>query len=120
MSKKYKAILDENYIISFPITANDQSDNVVDENLIRIMKGCLERNPKKRLTIPQLLTDPFLKPSQEPLTLPILDNLLHEVLKYAESNVIKHNEHAKITNIAKVIFTQLKTKEPINRDRWEL
>lgn len=66
MSKKYKAILDENYIISFPVTTNNQSDDVVDENLIRIMKGCLERNQKARLTIPQLLTDPFLKHLQEP------------------------------------------------------
>ncbi|CAB4411036.1 unnamed protein product [Rhizophagus irregularis] len=102
MSKKYKAILDENYIISFPVTTNNQSDNIVDENLIRIMKGCLERNQKTRLTIPQLLTDPFLKQSQEPLVLPILDNLLHEVIKYTDSNIIKYNEHAKITNIAKV------------------
>jgi serine/threonine-protein kinase TTK/MPS1 len=69
MSKKYKAILDENYIISFPTIINNQSDNVVDENLIRIMKGCLERNPKARLTIPQLLTDPFLQHSQEPCEL---------------------------------------------------
>ena len=69
MSKKYKAILDENYIISFPTTINNQSDNVVDENLIRIMKGCLERNPKSRLTIPQLLTDPFLQHLQEPCEL---------------------------------------------------
>ncbi|GES92648.1 Pkinase-domain-containing protein [Rhizophagus clarus] len=102
MSKKYKAILDENYIISFPVTTNNQSDDVVDENLIRIMKGCLERNQKARLTIPQLLTDPFLKHSQEPLVLPILDNLLHEVIKYTDNNIIRHNEHAKVTNIAKV------------------
>ncbi|RIA97077.1 kinase-like domain-containing protein [Glomus cerebriforme] len=120
MSRKYKAILDENYIISFPATTNNQNDSMVDENLIRIMKGCLERNSKSRLTIPQLLTDPFLKHSQEPLALPILDNLLHEVLKYADSNVVKHNEHTKITSIAKAIFTQLKNREPINSDTWEL
>ncbi|GBC02075.1 hypothetical protein RclHR1_04440005 [Rhizophagus clarus] len=120
MSKKYKAILDENYIISFPVTTNNQSDDVVDENLIRIMKGCLERNQKARLTIPQLLTDPFLKHSQEPLVLPILDNLLHEVIKYTDNNIIRHNEHAKVTNIAKAIFTQLKNREPINSDRWNL
>ncbi|KAF9195685.1 Dual-specificity kinase, spindle pole body (SPB) duplication and spindle checkpoint function [Haplosporangium sp. Z 11] len=34
----------------------------VDVDLIRIMKSCLERNPKKRSTIPELLQDSFLKP----------------------------------------------------------
>ncbi|KAG0264362.1 Dual-specificity kinase, spindle pole body (SPB) duplication and spindle checkpoint function [Mortierella polycephala] len=34
----------------------------VDVDLVRIMKSCLERDPKKRSTIPELLQDPFLKP----------------------------------------------------------
>ncbi|CAG8446481.1 4557_t:CDS:10 [Funneliformis caledonium] len=120
MTKKYQAILDENYIISFSTTTNNQNDKAIDENLIRIMKGCLERNPKARFTVPQLLTDPFLKHSQEPMVLPILDNLLHEALKYADNNLIKHNEHEKITSIAKAIFTQINKREPINCDRWNL
>jgi hypothetical protein len=34
----------------------------VDPQLIRIMKGCLAREPKDRLTIPEMLQDGFLHP----------------------------------------------------------
>ncbi|KAG0363555.1 Dual-specificity kinase, spindle pole body (SPB) duplication and spindle checkpoint function [Podila minutissima] len=39
-----------------------QFEIMVDPNLIRIMKGCLAREPKDRLSIPQLLNDVFIKP----------------------------------------------------------
>lgn len=45
--------------------SNDQPQQfeiMVDPNLIRIMKGCLAREPKDRLSIPQLLNDVFIKP----------------------------------------------------------
>lgn len=38
----------------------------VDLDLVRIMKGCLERQAKDRLTIPELLEDPFLHPYRQP------------------------------------------------------
>ncbi|KAI8352564.1 kinase-like domain-containing protein [Mortierella sp. GBAus27b] len=39
-----------------------QTTIAVDLHLIRIMKGCLAREPKDRLTIPDMLQDPFLHP----------------------------------------------------------
>ncbi|CAG8484760.1 12741_t:CDS:2, partial [Acaulospora colombiana] len=96
MVQKIKCITDSNYQIEFPETisltpkfikskpedVSQQSDVtqtiLVDENLLRIMKSCLQRNPKERMTIPALLTDPFLSDLQESVSLPILDNLLRE------------------------------------------
>ncbi|BFZ62262.1 Serine/threonine kinase mps1 [Saitoella coloradoensis] len=34
----------------------------VEADLLRVMESCLERDQKKRMTIPELLEDPFLKP----------------------------------------------------------
>lgn len=51
---------------SSPPNSNEQpqqSEIMVDPHLIRIMKGCLAREPKDRLSIPQLLNDAFIKPS---------------------------------------------------------
>ncbi|KAF9393223.1 Dual-specificity kinase, spindle pole body (SPB) duplication and spindle checkpoint function [Podila verticillata] len=51
---------------SSPPSSNEQpqqSEIMVDPHLIRIMKGCLAREPKDRLSIPQLLNDAFIKPS---------------------------------------------------------
>ncbi|CAG8522148.1 14064_t:CDS:2, partial [Cetraspora pellucida] len=75
MYQKFKCIPDPDYHIEFPPTSsliynvnqahsvdekNINQDIPVDENLLRIMKSCLQRNPKARATIPELLTDPFL------------------------------------------------------------
>lgn len=36
----------------------------VEADLLNVMKHCLQRDPKQRKTIPQLLQDPFVKPDQ--------------------------------------------------------
>jgi hypothetical protein len=36
----------------------------VEADLLNVMKYCLQRDPKQRKTIPQLLKDPFIKPDQ--------------------------------------------------------
>ncbi|CAG8739541.1 13152_t:CDS:2, partial [Ambispora leptoticha] len=78
MYQKFKCIPDPDYDIEFPPTSsliynanqahsadeNEINQDVpVDENLLRIMKNCLQRNPKARATIPELLADPFLSGS---------------------------------------------------------
>ncbi|CCJ28252.1 unnamed protein product, partial [Pneumocystis jirovecii] len=72
MFQKIKAIPDPKYFISFPIMAfpishneqNQQEGVKVDKNLIRVMKSCLERDPTKRKSIPELLQDRFLRPEK--------------------------------------------------------
>ncbi|KAG4306210.1 hypothetical protein PORY_000198, partial [Pneumocystis oryctolagi] len=72
MFQKIKAIPDPRYPINFPNMAfpishngQNQLDGVkVDKNLIRVMKSCLERDPSKRKTIPELLQDKFLRPEK--------------------------------------------------------
>ncbi|KAI8896200.1 kinase-like domain-containing protein [Globomyces pollinis-pini] len=52
---KIKCITDPSHCIPYPETEDPQ--------VIPILKGCLEYEPKKRLTIPELLSHPFLNPS---------------------------------------------------------
>ncbi|CAG8464585.1 3872_t:CDS:10 [Diversispora eburnea] len=137
MIQKIKCITDFNYQIDFPPTTslitkyyNSQDERMskqnidvqtvpVDEKLLKIMKSCLQRNPKERMTIPALLTDPFLNDSLESISPPILDCLLREVIKYTQKTNITQNSHEKITEITKAIFTQLRNKESINCEKWD-
>ncbi|KAJ3009824.1 UNVERIFIED_CONTAM: hypothetical protein HDU68_002469 [Siphonaria sp. JEL0065] len=52
--QKLNAIVDPNFQISFP--------DVKDAALLQVLKSCLNRDPKARMTIPQLLEHPFLHP----------------------------------------------------------
>lgn len=52
--QKLHAITDNNHEISFPAVPNPHAMDV--------MKRCLDRNPKERITIPQLLEHPYLHP----------------------------------------------------------
>ena len=52
MIQAIHAITDENYEISFPSIQNDY--------LLEVLKNCLQRNPQKRMTIPELLKHPYL------------------------------------------------------------
>ncbi|CAG8621503.1 2272_t:CDS:10, partial [Ambispora leptoticha] len=83
--EKFNKIQDPSYHIKFPTTSSSSSQNnnepiQVDNNLLRIMKGCLLRMPKERPTISELLSDPFL---EEPEIPSILSDVVREVLKYA-------------------------------------
>lgn len=49
--------------IEFPDLAT--SDVKVDGDLLRVMRGCLERDQTQRLTIASLLADPFLRPESK-------------------------------------------------------
>ncbi|KTW29349.1 hypothetical protein T552_01304 [Pneumocystis carinii B80] len=72
MFQKIKAIPDPRHPINFPTmafpithTGQTQPDGVkVNKNLIKVMKGCLERDQTKRKTIPELLQDQFLRPEK--------------------------------------------------------
>jgi serine/threonine-protein kinase TTK/MPS1 len=51
--QKIHAITNPNHIIPYP--------EVDDPNVVPVLKGCLIYDPKKRMTIPELLDHPFLK-----------------------------------------------------------
>lgn len=74
--QKIQAIPSGTHRIDFPDKAYAPSaakDSVRDEitartvdgDLLRVMRGCLERDQKARLTIEQLLNDPFLRPEDK-------------------------------------------------------
>ena len=50
--EKISAIVDERHVIDFPCTA--------DPMVIAVLKGCLDRNPRNRPSIEQLLSHPYL------------------------------------------------------------
>ncbi len=54
---KLRCITDPNYRISFP----KQNDVL----LLDVLKACLQRDPRKRPTIPDLLGHPYLHPSKQ-------------------------------------------------------
>lgn len=54
--KKLKAITDPNCEIIFP--------SIKDQLAVDVLKKCLQRNPKARPSIPDLLQHPFLHPSE--------------------------------------------------------
>ncbi|KAJ3091324.1 hypothetical protein HK102_000967 [Quaeritorhiza haematococci] len=53
--RKLQCIVDPNFEIEFPL--------VEDESVLEVIKSCLQRDPKKRMTIPELLAHTFLNPS---------------------------------------------------------
>jgi len=55
--KKMNAITDENYAIPFP--------PLRDQSLANAIHQCLQRNPRNRPSIPELLEHPFLRPSSQ-------------------------------------------------------
>ncbi|XP_057370805.1 probable serine/threonine-protein kinase dyrk2 [Daphnia carinata] len=56
--EKINAIVDERHIIDFPPTA--------DPMAISVLKGCLDRNARNRLSIEQLLSHPYLTCAYQP------------------------------------------------------
>ena len=56
---KVTAILNPRHEIAYPPTTS--TGEVVPEVVIDVMRGCLQRDPSKRLTIPQLLSHAMLQ-----------------------------------------------------------
>lgn len=60
---KMQAILNPAFKIKFSDTLkyDNHPDVIVQESLLDVLKSCLEREPKHRKTIPELLKHPFLQ-----------------------------------------------------------
>jgi serine/threonine protein kinase len=71
MIQKLQAIINPNYIIQF--------GPVDDPCAIEVLKSCLNRNPKQRMTIPQLLQHQFLRPFLEQPDPTIVSISLHDI-----------------------------------------
>lgn len=62
MMQKLSCIQDEKYDINYP--------PVDDPTILPVLQGCLQRNPNKRMSIPELLSHPFLRRSATPAVSP--------------------------------------------------
>lgn len=88
--EKINAIVDERYLIEFPQTA--------DPMAVSVLKGCLDRNPRNRPSIEQLLSHPYLTCANQLVNQPTA-NLSH-ILRIQLDPFIKGE---KLTEEAKVI-----------------
>lgn len=112
MYQKIQCIPNPQYLINFPTVAvptpsadepHPAPDNgvPVESDLLRVMKTCLQRDSKLRLTIPELLEDPFLRPGSAPRVrnlgvwgdenavppvppVPVMEDIVRQVLTYGE------------------------------------
>lgn len=85
--RKIMAIPNPSHVISFP--SNGVGGITVPSGLVRTLRGCLNRNPRQRPTIEQLLTygDPFLYPDAAVKdTVPVSQELIARL----QHNIIKH------------------------------
>ena len=82
--QKLHAITDPNHEIDFPTIQN--------QSLLDVMRRCLDRNPKTRIGIPDLLDHVFLNPSQEAvaptnlLTPEFLNSMLTQLSNMGQSS----------------------------------
>ncbi|KAJ3113025.1 hypothetical protein HK098_007863, partial [Nowakowskiella sp. JEL0407] len=58
--RKFQCIPDPKFEISYPTTSPFIEGGVVEESAINVLKKCLDRDPKKRSTINELLQHEFL------------------------------------------------------------
>jgi serine/threonine-protein kinase TTK/MPS1 len=78
---KIHAITNPNHVIPYPDTNYPE--------VVLLLKQCLVFNPKKRLTIPELLDHPFLKSGQKIISKDLIVDILQRAagLGLRESNV---------------------------------
>jgi serine/threonine protein kinase len=107
--RKLQCIVNPQYPINY--------DSIKDPLAVTCIQGCLTREPKKRWTIPQLLSHEFLK--NDSSKLPLTENLLFDLLKRGILKFTGHNELgsldiAKIKEIAQVgiVLIPLKAANP--------
>ncbi|KAJ1553205.1 hypothetical protein HK096_008826, partial [Nowakowskiella sp. JEL0078] len=82
--QKMQKITDPNYEINYPsetsvVVTSIESNNKeskVDPDVLEVMKLCLQREPKKRPTIPELLRHRFLSP--ETVKFDIMDGVIQK------------------------------------------
>lgn len=137
MIQKIQAIPSPNYQIAFPDCAWPASvrddaaaqqahparGKVIDGDLYRVMMGCLERDPSKRLTIAQLLADPFLRPEENhrrarrqdtvPTGVPDIERVLRRAAEWARERTLQQNpiSEAELAAAAKHCFAELRMEQ---------
>jgi serine/threonine protein kinase len=101
--KRLQAIIDPSFSITYPDT--DMGKEVVD-----VIQRCLQRDPKKRPTIPQLLAHPFLtgaKTNGDSLPASVSYDVVRSIVQQAiKANAWRANED----DIAQLLHHQIKNK----------
>ncbi|ORX93260.1 Pkinase-domain-containing protein [Basidiobolus meristosporus CBS 931.73] len=123
--QKLKAIPSPKHVIEFPAytEVDDSSDHervVVDEDLLSVMRCCLERDPRQRLTIPDLLNHPFIRPhtstdqcSGPLLTAEVIATIVKRTLSLKDLKVKIHGSYSpssdsEMEDISEIIQRELK------------
>ena len=98
--QKMHAIIDESHGIAFPPISNPE--------LLDVIKRCLQRHPKARITMPQLLEHPFLHPHASKPTnsnsIELSKDQLRELLQRVASSGVENTD---VNVLSEQLFRQL-------------
>ena len=98
--QKMHAIIDESHDIAFPPISNPE--------LLDVIKRCLQRHPKARITMPQLLEHPFLHPhASKPVnnnSIELSKDQLRELLQRVASSGVENTD---VNVLSDQLFRQL-------------
>ena len=111
MIQKLHAITDPRHVIAFPPLPVD------NPALIDLMQACLERNPKKRISVKEILTHKFLRPfadqsssSSSPTDSGLSMTQLQELLAQLQ----KHGSSVDVNAVTAEVFRQISAGESVS------
>ncbi|KAL1924075.1 uncharacterized protein VTP21DRAFT_7110 [Calcarisporiella thermophila] len=106
-------------------TESTVAEFTVEDDLLKVMQSCLQRDPKMRMTIPELLEDAFLRPGERrnggegvsvDVSLAQMTELVHQVLGLRAQRATGNWTRYEAANIAKTLFGQLRQGKPMRLD----
>ncbi|XP_038617140.1 dual specificity protein kinase TTK [Tachyglossus aculeatus] len=100
---KLHAIIDPNYEIEFP--------DIAEKDLQDVLKRCLIRNPKDRISIPELLTHPYVHIQTQPQPDGHISQETSEEMKRVLGQLVGLNSPNSVLRAAKTLYEQCNRRE---------
>jgi serine/threonine-protein kinase TTK/MPS1 len=108
MIQKLHAITDPRHVIAFPPLPVD------NPALIDLMQACLERNPKKRISVKEILRHKFLRPFAEPSSSSPTDSGLSMTqLQELLAQLQNHGSSVDVNAVTAEVFRQISAGESV-------
>ena len=107
--QKIHSITDPNYIIPFPELSLGNPDSL----LLDVLRHCLNRNPRKRPTIEELLAHPLVNPAGTTLLRPSQAAVDENSLRHILEQLVPNTQSARLDNLAQSVLQQLQAGTPV-------